>query len=50
MTAEPLAIGIKAGPIDMNFTDTTDWNTVVQAIVTVLATYAGIKVINRVFK
>lgn len=50
MTAQPLAVELSAGPVDVKITDATDWNTVAQAVVTILATYLGIKAINRVFK
>lgn len=49
-SSQPLSVGITAGPININITDATDWDTVFKAVVTLLATYAGIRAINRLFE
>lgn len=41
---------IKAGPIEIDINNATEWSTVAKMVTTVLATYAGIKAINKVFK
>ena len=41
---------IEAGPIKITLSNATDWMTVFKMMFTVLGTYAGIKVINKVIK
>lgn len=41
---------IKAGPVEITLSNATEWQTVAKMVVTVLSTYAGVKVINRIFK
>ena len=41
---------IKAGPFEITLSNATEWSTVAKMIVTVLATYAGIRVINKIFR
>ena len=41
---------IEAGPIKLTLSNATDWMTVFKMMFTVLGTYAGIKVINKVIK
>jgi hypothetical protein len=43
----PLAIGIEAGPVKVSLTDATDWDSVFKALVTVIGTYLGIKLVNK---
>ena len=38
---------IEAGPIKITLSNATDWQTVFKMMVTVLGTYAGIKLINK---
>ena len=46
----PGSIGIEAGPVKMHIDDDTHWESVAKALVTVLGTYAGVKIINKVVK
>ena len=41
---------IEAGPIKLTLSNSTDWATVFKMVLTILATYAGIKIINKVIK
>jgi len=41
---------IEAGPIKITLSNATDWSTVFKMITTVLGTYAGIKIINKLIK
>ena len=41
---------IEAGPIKLTLSNATDWTTVFKMMFTVLGTYAGIKIINKVIK
>lgn len=50
LTQRPVAIGIEAGPIKVNISEATEWSSVAKALVTLLGTYLGIKVINKYIK
>lgn len=41
---------IKAGPIEIDMSNATEWTTVAKMVVTVLVTYTGIRVINKIFR
>jgi len=41
---------IEAGPIKLTLSNSTDWGTVFKMVLTILTTYAGIKIINKVIK
>ena len=41
---------IEAGPIKITLSNATEWMTVFKMMFTVLGTYAGIKIINKVIK
>jgi hypothetical protein len=43
----PMAIGIEAGPVKVSLTDATDWDSVFKALVTVIGTYLGIRLVNK---
>ena len=43
----PKTDSIEAGPIKLTLSNSTDWSTVGKMLVTVLGTYAGIKLINK---
>ena len=45
--AVPVAIGVEAGPVKVTLDNATDWPTVFKMLVTVLGTYAGLKIINK---
>jgi len=45
--AVPMAIGIEAGPIKVSLSDATDWESVIKALVTVIGTYLGIRLVNK---
>ena len=45
--AVPVAIGIEAGPVKVSLTDSTDWDSVFKALVTVIGTYLGIRLVNK---
>lgn len=44
------ADSIEAGPIKLTLSNSTDWTTVFKMVLTILTTYAGIKIINKVIK
>ena len=46
----PVAIGVEAGPIKVSLDEATDWSSVCKALVTLLGTYLGIKLINKYVK
>ena len=50
LTNRPTAIGITAGPIKVDISEATEWSSVFKALVTLLGTYLGIKVINKYIK
>jgi len=41
---------IEAGPVKLTLSNATDWMTIFKMMFTVLGTYAGIKIINKVIK
>jgi len=41
---------IEAGPIKLTLSNATDWITIFKMMFTLLGTYAGIKIINKVIK
>lgn len=41
---------IEAGPIKITLSNATEWMTVFKMMFTVLGTYAGIKIINKIIK
>jgi len=45
--AVPVAIGISAGPVEVSLTDSTDWDSVFKALVTIIGTYLGVKLVNK---
>lgn len=50
MWAIPKTDSIEAGPIKLTLSNSTDWGTVAKMLVTILGTYGGIKLINKVLK
>ena len=43
----PPTAGIEAGPLKVVITEDTTWPTVIKLICTILATYLGIRLINK---
>lgn len=46
----PPPIGIEAGPIKVVVDEQTSWMAITKALVTILSTYLGIKLINKYVK
>ena len=41
---------IEAGPFKITLSNATDWSTIFKMLVTILGTYAGFKLINKIIK
>ena len=50
MSAPPPPIGIEAGPVKVSVDENTSWMAIAKALVTILSTYLGIKLINKYVK
>lgn len=50
MPPPPASIGMEAGPIKINMSENTPWESIIKLICVVLTTYLGIKVINKYVK
>jgi hypothetical protein len=49
--AEPLSTdSIEAGPFKITLSNATEWSTVFKMMITILGTYAGVKLINKVLR
>ena len=49
--AHPLTTdSIEAGPFKITLSNATEWSTVFKMLVTILGTYAGFKLINKIIK
>jgi hypothetical protein len=46
----PPPIGIEAGPVKVSVDENTSWMAIAKALVTILSTYLGIKLINKYVK